>query len=147
MKGSWKNIAAFAVAVAIAFGMSLPASHAQSMTRGKFQLPFDAKLDKIALPTGDYTFAVDHLGLNSIVRIYQGTSVVAMAHPQSFSSYDNQGEKPVLVFVRHDGNASLRALRFPRSGTFYFPLSKELKVLSAKQPQLIETITVQVSGD
>ena len=147
MTGSWKKIAGFAVVVAIAFGMSLPQLQAQSIARGKFQLPFDAKVDKLALPTGDYTFAVDHLTVNGILYIYQGTQIVGLMRPQSFSSYDNQGEKPVLVFVRHDGNTTLRALRFPGSGTFYFPLPKGLRVLSAKQPQLIETIAVQVSAD
>jgi hypothetical protein len=85
--------------------------------------------------------------MNSIVSIYQGSKIVALLHPQSFSSYDRQGEKPVLVFVRHDGNTTLRALRFPGSGTYYFPLPKGLKILSAKQPQLLETISVEVSGD
>lgn len=147
MKISWNKVAAFAVVVAVAFGMSLPQLRAQSFSRGKFQLPFDSKLDKLALPTGDYTFSVDHMSTNAIVSIYQGTNVVGLMRPQSFSSYDNQGEKPVLVFVRHDGNTALRALRFPGGGTFYFPLPKGLKILSAKQPQLIETVSVQVSAD
>ena len=147
MRVSWKRVAGFVLVAAIAFGMSLPSLHAQAVAAGKFKLPFDANLDKIALPNGDYTFAVDHLAMNSIVRIYQGTRVMAIMHPQSFSSFDNQGEKPVLVFVRHAGNTTLRALRFPGSGTFYFPLPKDLKILSAKQPQLLETISVEVSGD
>ena len=147
MRLSWKKVAAFVFVAAIALGMSLPSLQAGSVASGRFKLPFDANLDKIALPNGEYTFAVDHMAMNSIVSIYQGTKIVALLHPQSFSSYDRQGEKPVLVFVRHDGNTTLRALRFPGSGTYYFPLPKGLKVLSAKQPQLLETISVEVSGD
>lgn len=147
MRLSLKKVGAFVFVAAIAVAMSLPSLQAASVATGKFKLPFDANLDKIALPSGDYTFAVDHLAMNSIVTIYQGTAVMAMMHPQSFSSYENRGQKPVLVFVRHDGNTALRALRFPGSGTFYFPLPKGLKVLSAKQPQLLETISVEVSGD
>jgi len=147
MKFSWNKVAAFAVVAAVGFGMSLPQLQAQSVARGKFQLPFDSKVDQLALPTGDYTFAVDHLAMNGIVSIYQGSKIVGLMHPQSFSSYDNQGEKPVLVFVRHQGDTALRAFRLPGTGTFYFPLPKGLKALSAKQPQLIETVSVQVSAD
>jgi hypothetical protein len=147
MRLSWKKVVAFVCVAAVAFGMSLPTSQAASAARGKFKLPFDANLNKVALPSGEYTFSVDHLDMDAIVTIYQGTNGIAILHPQSFSSYDKQGVKPVLVFVRHDGNTTLRALRFPGSGTFYFPLPKGLKVLSAKQPQLLETISVEVSGD
>lgn len=147
MPSSWKKITAFAFGVAIAVAMSLPQLQAASVARGKFKLPFDANLNKIALPTGEYMFAVDHLSPEGIVSISRGTNTIAILHAQSFSSYENQGEKPVLIFVRHDGTATLRALRFPRTGTFYFPLPKGLKVLSAKQPQLLETVSVEVSGD
>jgi hypothetical protein len=41
----------------------------------------------------------------------------------------------------------VRALRLPHVGTFYFPLAKDLSVLAAQQPQLIETVSVEVSGD
>ena len=147
MSLSWKKAVAFVFVAVIALGMSLPSLQAGSVASGKFKVPFDANLDKIALPSGEYRFAVDHLAINGIVTIYQDTKVVALMHAQSFSSYDKQGEKPVLVFVRHDGNTALRALRFPGAGTYYFPLPKGLKVLSAKQPQLLETISVEVSGD
>ena len=146
MKGLRKKLAALAV-IAIGFGMSLPVSHAGSVARAKFKLPFDSSLGKVALPTGDYELSVDHLGMNGAVHIYHGTQTVATLLAQSFSSYDTQGEKPTLVFVRHDGKTALRALRFPQRGTFYFALPKELQNLSAKQPQLIETISVEVSAD
>jgi hypothetical protein len=147
MRVSWKRVAGFVLVAAIALGMSLPSLHAAAVAVGKFKLPFDANLEKIALPNGDYTFTVDHMAMNSIVTVYQGTTIMALLRPQSFSSYETRGEKPVLIFVRHDGNTALRALRFPGSGTFYFPLPKDLKILSAKQPQLLETISVEVSGD
>jgi hypothetical protein len=32
-------------------------------------------------------------------------------------------------------------------GTFYFSLPKDLRTLIARQPELIETVSVDVSGD
>jgi len=147
MTGSWKRVAVFVFVVAIALGLSLPKSQAGSVTLGKFSLPFDAKLGSTAVPSGDYSFSVDHLATEGLVHIYQGTKTVALLRPQMFDSFDDQGVKPVLIFVRHDGNTTLRALRFPKSGTFYFTLPKGLSNLVAKQPQLIETVSVEVSGD
>ena len=144
---SWKKIAAFAVVLAVSFGMSLPALQAQSVARGKFKLPFDANSGKMALPSGDYTYSVNHFAINGSILIYQGQKAVGMLYAQSFSPYDHQGQNPELIFVRHDGKAALRAFRFPQVGTFYFALPKDLKNLSAQAPQLIETISVQVSGD
>jgi hypothetical protein len=40
----------------------------------------------------------------------------------------------------------VRALR-TNHGTFYFALPKDLQVLMTQQPQLIETVPVQVSGE
>jgi hypothetical protein len=150
MKGSWKKVAAFALVVAITFGMGLPKLQAGLQAgpiHGKFKMPFDADLGKITIPTGDYTFSVSHLALDSTIYIYQGTKAVAMLRAQSFTPNENKGENPVFIFVRHDGNTTLRALRLPQAGTFYFPLPKKLQNLVAQQPQLIETISVQVSGD
>jgi hypothetical protein len=35
----------------------------------------------------------------------------------------------------------------PSIGTYYFEMPKSLKTLVAQQPQLIETVQVQVSGE
>lgn len=147
MKGSWKKAVAFAFVVAIAFGMGLSELHAWPVTRGTFKMPFDADMGKKTVSTGEYTFSVSRLATDGIISIYQGTKGVVMLRPESFSPYEDKGENPVFIFVRHDGNTTLRALRLPKTGTFYFTLPKELKSLVAQQPQLIETVAVQVSGD
>jgi hypothetical protein len=56
-------------------------------------------------------------------------------------------DSPVLICIRHDGNVSVRALRLPNVGTFYFSLPKDLQTLIARQPELIETVSLEVSGD
>lgn len=145
MLGPWKKVAAVAFVVAVAFGMCLPELHAGPVGTAIFKTPFDATLGKTAMPTGEYSVSVSHFAQQGILSIYQGTKLVAMVHPQVFDSYANKGEKPVMIFVRHDGIVALRAVRYPGAGTFYLPLSKEMKNLIAQQPQLIET--VQVSGD
>jgi hypothetical protein len=147
MQGPWKKVAAFIFVVAVAFGMGLPELHAGPAVAGKFKIPFDASLGTTVLPTGDYTVALHQVAMQDVIFIYQGTKGVAALRPQSFNPHEDKGEKPVLIFVRHDGNSTLRAVSFPGAGTFYFPLPKELKTLVAQQPQLIETVQVQVSGD
>lgn len=147
MKSPWKKFAAFTAVVAVSLGMSLAESHAQSVARGRFKLPFDAKFQKVDLPSGDYTFAVNHLAMNGIVSIYQGTNSLGMFRVQSFNTSENKGENPVLIFVRHNGTTALRALTFPRAGTLYFALPKDLQNLYAHQPQLIETLSVQAWGN
>jgi len=52
-----------------------------------------------------------------------------------------------LVCIRQHGNVTVRALRLPHVGTFYFSLPKQLTVLVAQQPELIETVSVEVSAD
>lgn len=148
MKGPWKKKAVvFVFVVAVAFGIGLSEMHAWPVTRGKFTMPFNAEMGTLAVSTGEYTFSVNRLAADGLVSIYQGTKGIAMLHAESFSPYEAQGDNPVFIFVRHDGNTTLRALRLPRAGTFYFPLPKGLKNLIAEQPQLIETVAVQVSGD
>ena len=70
-----------------------------------------------------------------------------MLHAQMFKDNENRSKSPVLICIRHDGNVSIRALRLPNVGTFYFSLPKDLKMLIARQPELIETVFVKVSGD
>lgn len=147
MKGSRKKIVAFVFVVAIAFGVGLSELHAWPVTKGTFKMPFDADMGMKTVSTGDYSFYVNKVAADGMISIYQGTKGVVMLRAESFSPYEDKSEKPVLIFVRHDGIATLRALKLPEAGTFYFTLPKQLKNLVAQQPQMIETVSVQVSGD
>jgi hypothetical protein len=145
---SWRKIVGSAIALAIGFAISQTGSPAQSFAAaGKFKLPFDAKVGKKALPTGDYRFSVSSATLNGKIYIYQGTRAVSIIQPQAFDNPTRNLENPVLVCIRHDGEVTLRALKLPKLGTLYFPLPKEMNSLVAQEPQLLETINVQVSGD
>jgi hypothetical protein len=101
----------------------------------------------MALPTGDYTFSVQDASLNGNIYVHHGSQAVGVLHAQMFKDNENQSKSPVLICIRHDGNVSVRALRLPNVGTFYFSLPKDLKTLIARQPELIETVSVDVSGD
>jgi hypothetical protein len=101
----------------------------------------------MALPTGDYTFSVQDASLNGNIYVYRGGHAVGMLHAQMFKDNENRSKSPVLICIRHDGNVSVRALRLPNVGTFYFSLPKDLKMLIVRQPELIETVFVEVSGD
>jgi len=147
MRGSWKRISEVVVMAVFAFGIIAPVLQAGSAAAGKFKLPFDAQFGNLTLPRGDYEFRVDGLALNGKIVILQANRPVGMVHPQLFSDQEDQNKKPVLLCIRHDGNTTVRALRLPNVGTFYFSLPKELEVLVAQQPQLIQTVSVEVVGD
>jgi hypothetical protein len=146
MKASWKRASAFALIAVIAFGTIAPRLQAGPALQARFKLPFNAQWEKVALPTGDYTLSLDHTSLGGTIIVYRGTEAKGILRPQIFENSQKEGKNPVLICIRHDGNVTVRALRLPNVGTFYFSLPKELKGLMAQQPKLIETISVEVTG-
>jgi hypothetical protein len=147
MKSSWSRVSGVALLAAIAFIAFAPGLHAGPANKGKFNLPFDAKWGMVALPTGEYAFSVDHNALDGTILVYRGSETLGVVRAQMFDDRENQSKNPELVCIRHDGKVMVRALRLPGVGTFYFPLPKELKTLVTQQPQLIETVSVEVRGD
>jgi hypothetical protein len=146
MRDIWKRVSGVVLSAVIAFGMIAPGLQAGPAAGGKFKLPFAAQWGKVALPTGDYTFSVDHITLNGTILLYRGTQAAGILRPQTFDAGDGS-KSSELVCIRHDGKITVRALRLPKVGTFYFALPNDLKVLVAQQPQLIETVSIQVSGE
>ena len=143
-----KGISWAALAVVIAIGAVVPGLQATSSAVGRFKLPFNAQLGTTELPTGDYTISIDgSVGSNGAILVYQGSEAVAIAVPQTLDLHQGQGEKPALLCIRHDGKVTIRALRLPNVGTYYFALPANLQTLVAQQPQLIETVSVQISGE
>jgi hypothetical protein len=147
MKVSWKCFSGVVLTAVIALAMIAPGLHAGPAARGKFTMPFDAHWGRTTLRTGDYTFSVNHITSDGTILVYRGTQAMGIVLPQEFNDRDNQSKNPELVCIRHDGIVTVRALRLPHAGTFYFSLPKELKTLVAQQPELIETISVEVSAD
>jgi len=146
MKDIWKSVSAIVLSAVIAFAVIAPDLQAR-VAGGQFKLPFDAKWGEVALPTGSYTFSVDHIASTGTIVIYRGSQAVGFVRPEMLDSHDNRSQGPTLVCIRHDGKVMVRALRLPYRGTFYFPIPKELNALMAQQPQLIETVSIQVSGE
>jgi len=149
MKDTWKRLAGVVLSAVVAFGVIAPGLQAFPSAEGRFKLAFDVQLgDRMALPAGAYTFSVDrHAGSYGTIAVYRGNQVVGTVLPQVFDRRESQDTKPELVCIRHDGKVTVQALRLPEVGTFYFSLPKELKVLEAQQPELIETLSVKVSGE
>ncbi len=147
MKGS-RKILWIALGAVIAIAAILPGLQAGPTTAGRFKMPFDAQLGKTALPTGDYTFSVDRsAGSYGVISVYRGSESMGVMVPQELDYYHGQGQSPALLCIRHDGKVTVRALRLPGIGTYYFQMPKDLKTLVAQQPELIETVVVQVSGE
>ena len=145
MKGSRKGILWVALSALIAIGAITPALRAGPSAEGRFKLPFDAQVGKMTLSTGEYTFLVDRAdGTYGLIRVYRGTESAGIMVPQELDSYHGQSRQAALLCIRHDGKVTVRALRLPNVGTYYFPMPKDLKTLVAQQPQLIETVPVEV---
>lgn len=147
MKFSWKSILGIAAVAAIAFGTVAVRLQARPAAGGSFNLPFEAQWGTVPLAPGDYTFIVSHITSNGSIAVYRGNQAVGFVQPQVLDNSQDQGEKSELLCIRHDGEVSVRALRIPQVGTFYFPLSKGMSTLIARQPELIETVSIQVSGE
>lgn len=145
MKVSRNSILWVALSALIAIGAIAPGLQAGPSAEGRFTLPFDAQVGKTTLPAGDYTFSVDSsVGSHGAIAVYRGVESVGIMVPQTLDIYQGHGESPALLCIRHDGKVTVRGLRLPGIGTYYFQLPKGLKTLVAQQPQLIETVPVQV---
>jgi hypothetical protein len=148
MKDSWKGILWAALVAVIAIGAMLPGLQAGPSEAGRFKLSFNMKMGATALPAGDYTFSLDRsTGSYGTIVVYRQGQALGIMVPQTLDRFQGQGENAALLCIRHDGKVTVRALRLPIVGTFYFQVPKELKTLVARQPQLIETVPVQMAGE
>jgi len=146
MRGSRNWIAGAVLLAVIALGAAAPGLHARP-AGGRFNLPFDARWGKSVLPTGEYSFSVEHVSLDGAIFIAQGPLTIAVVHAQGFNDHENKSEKPELVCLRHDGKVTIRELRLPNVGTYYFALPKDMQSLVAQKSQSVETVTVEVRGE
>jgi hypothetical protein len=146
MKDIWKSTSAVVLSTMIAFALTALDLQAR-VAGGQFKLPFDAKWGEVALPTGGYTFSIDHIASNGVFTIYRGSQALGFVRPEMLDDKENRSQSATLVCIRHDRKLTVRALRLPHRGTFYFPITKELSALVAQQPQLIETVSISVSGE
>lgn len=147
MKGSWKAAAGMALAAVIGFGLIASRSQARPATSGHFKVPFDVQWGSVNLTSGEYSFAMDHITANGSIVLYRGTQAVGFIRPSTLDSSASESKSSELLCIRHDGKFTVRALELPQVGTFYFSLPKDLKTIAAQQPQLIETVAVNVSGE
>ena len=146
MRSPLKSISVIVLGAMIAFIVIAPGLQAGPAAQDKFVLPFDAQWGKTTLLAGVYTVSVDRFNSNGTIRVARGEQGVGIMLPQLFDYTENKGKSPELICVRHNGVVTVRALRLPQVGTFYFPLPKDLKVLIAQQPQMIETVSLEATN-
>jgi hypothetical protein len=145
---SRKSILWGALTAVLAIAAIMPGLQAGPAMAGRFKLQFDAQVGKTALPTGDYTFSVDRAtGTNGVILVYREGQALGIVVPQELDRYKGEGLNPELLCIRHDGKVTVRAMRLPGVGTYYFEMPKNLRTFVAQQPQLIETVPVQMGGE
>jgi hypothetical protein len=147
MRVSWKKVVWVALLAVVVFGGVAAKLQARPATMGKFTLPFDAQWGMVSLPAGEYAFAVDHMSPNGTIFVYRGTEAVGIVRPQELENGGDPSAPGQLLCMRHGGKYTVRALALPQVGTFYFSLPEDLNSLVAQQPRLIETVSIQVSGE
>jgi hypothetical protein len=144
MKGPWIKVLGAVLVAVTACAVIAPRLQATTAVQGKFTLPFDAKWGKVSLHAGDYKVAINNYSSMATVVISQSGRNVGITLPEVFDYTENKSKTAELVCIRHNGIVTVRELRLPQVGTYYFPLPKELKVMAAQQPQMIETVSLQL---
>lgn len=147
MKGPWIKALGVALGAVIACAVVAPRLQARAAVQGKFTLTFDAKWGKVSLPAGNYTLAINHYSSMATVVISQSGRNVGIALPEIFDYTENKSKTAELVCIRHNGMVTIRELRVPQVGTYYFPLPKNLTLMAAQQPEMIETVPLQPVGE
>jgi hypothetical protein len=120
-----------------------PGAGAQTESAGRFSLPFEARWGGISLGAGDYTFSVENF---SIVRVRQGQKELGVVLLQSYDRAHGRNENASLICIRHDGTCAVWALTTPELGTFYFAVPKDARVMVAQQPELLQSVSIQIAG-
>jgi hypothetical protein len=147
MNGRWRTICGVLLGVVMACAMFAPRLQAGPAPQGKFTLPLEAQWGKTTLAAGDYTLSIEnHTSMATIWIAHEGRNVSVILS-QSLDYRQNTSKNAELVCIRHDGVLTVRELRIPKVGTYYFNLPKNLKVFMAEQPQMIETLPVQSVGE
>lgn len=137
----------FAAALTFAV-LAVPARPQSYAGSGKltFTLPFDAQWGFVKLPAGNYSFTVgDSLNAHQVI-LTQGTRYIGIVSQTEFSDDNKANLQPSLLCVRHDSTFSVRALRLPELGTFYYPVAKQKNKTVAQSPELIQDVPVILSG-
>lgn len=125
--------------------LAVPARPKSYRHAGTFALPFDAQWGLVKLSAGTYSIDIED-GSNFQVILSQGTHYVGIILPESGYSLDKSDVQPSLVCVRHDSTFSVRALRLPAVGTFYYSMPKSKNRTVAQQPELIQNVPITLEG-
>lgn len=147
MKGPWIKVLGALLVMLTACVAIAPRLQATTAVQGKFTLPFNAKWGKVSLQAGDYTVSINRYSSMATILISQAGRNVGVTLPEMFDYTENNSKTAELVCIRHNGVTTIRELRVPQVGTYYFPLPKELKIMAAQQPQMIETVSLRLVGE
>ncbi len=98
--------------VLMAVALTLSASHvaAESLLRGRFQLPTEAHWGLTVLPAGGYSFTVESVGSFPMVAVRSSDGKCAgIFQAQSISQAKDSGQ-PVLTLTREGGEMFVSSL-------------------------------------
>jgi hypothetical protein len=120
---------------------------AQSLCKGSFTLPFEARWGNAVLPAGEYSFTLDHDSLAGKVTIQaESGRYMGVIMNQVFSDQQTV-DRSELVLVRSGGTYAVRALRLEELGmTLEYSVPKGEKQLITQAPQLLQRIPVAMGG-
>ena len=133
-------------AVLMSVVFAVPAHTQWYSASGTFNLPFDAQWGQVKLSAGTYSFVVDDALHNNRIILRQGTHYMGFISRSEFSDDNKANLQPALLCVRHDSSFTVRALRLPEIGTYYYFMSKQKNQTVAQKPELIQDVPVLLGG-
>lgn len=144
-----KEVMKLLFAAALTFAVLAVPARPQSYAGSRsltFTLSFDAQWGLVKLSAGTYSFTLDDAIHAHQVILSQGTRYVGIVPYAEFSDEKKANLQPSLLCVRHDSTFSVRALRLPQLGTFYYSVPKDKNKTVAQSPELIQDVPVILGG-
>lgn len=126
--------------------LAVPARPQAYLSSGTFSLPFDAQWGSVKLPAGTYSFDVEDAIHSHQVLVRQGIRYVGIVPQSEFSDDNKTNLQASLLCVRHGSSFSVRALRLPEIGTYYYATPKQKNQTVAQKPELIQDVPVILGG-
>jgi hypothetical protein len=133
----------------LAVGGSAAPAHAQTISEGKFTLPFEARWGDVHLPAGNYVYSVQNAGPAAfvVVRGETGKGTAAMFVARMSESADNSNHSQ-LIFLRSDQGPIVRSLSLGKLGLVLdFNLPKAETEIRARGPEPPQTVSMSKGSD
>jgi hypothetical protein len=133
----------------LAVGGSVVPAHAQTISDGKFTLPFEARWGDVHLPAGNYVYSVQNAGPATFVVVHgetgKGAAAMFVARMSEQADYSDHSQ---LIFLRSDKGLIVRSLSLGKLGLVLdFNLPKAETEIRARGPEPPQTVSVAKASD